>query len=302
MSKIIPFPALLPNKEIVDKIICPPYDIIDTKEAKAIAKDNPYSLLHVTKAEIDCDNGLNPYDEKVYEKAKYNFFQFLQDGFLFRDKPSIYVYQMTMGNHTQTGIVCGVSAEEYKNGLIKKHEHTKKDKEDDRTKLIYTLEAQTEPVILVHKTTNNDIKNLIANETEKKPLYEVTDMYNVKHILWRVDAESSLISEFEKLDSLYIADGHHRSASALRVKNMLEESNSNVIKKDYYKFYPAVIFPQDEVLVFEYDWQGDPKQRPLAKHQMKDIIKISDNNEVMPPKSTWFAPKLTSGLFIYPFD
>ena len=300
MSKIIPFPALLPKSELAHLIACPPYDVISSEEARALTASNPYSLLHITKAEVDLPCKSNEHDDRVYETAKRNFADFIKSGWLTRVKESFFVYRLESGAHSQTGLVCGASTDEYDSGLIKQHEKTRKDKEDDRTRLAYTLRAHPEPVIIVFRT-DDEIKNLISSQTTDKPLYDITDRNGVRHILWQAAATDDIRNVFSKVKALYIADGHHRSAAASRVRAMIKKESKNDRGDESYNFFPAVLFPDDEVRIYRYDWMGDPLKRPLADVTMVGIMDLADRGGIMPPKSTWFAPKLSSGLFVYPF-
>jgi uncharacterized protein (DUF1015 family) len=300
MSKIIPFAALLPKPELAQKIISPPYDVINSLQARIFVADNPYSLLHITKAEVDFPSDVSEYDDRVYERARLNFVHFMNERWLSRDRESLYVYRIEYRGHAQTGVVCGVSVDEYDNALIKRHEKTKKEKEDDRTRFAYTINAHAEPVFLVFKS-NPHLKGLIAQAATQKPLYDLVDHADVKHILWRVMSTPELVSAFAELDAIYIADGHHRSACASRVRDMKRRENPIHTGAELYNYFPAVVFPHDEVRIYRYNWDGDPGNRPLADVTITDVMDIADHGGIMPPKSTWFAPKLTSGLFVYTF-
>lgn len=300
MSKIIPFEALLPNANLVQKIICPPYDVIESEGARTMAAGNPYSFLHVAKPEIDLPPGVDQYDDKVYAKAVENLNLFIEKGYLVRDCASIYVYREIMNGRAQTGIVCGVSAAEYENGLIKKHEKTRKEKEDDRTRHMLTLRAHAEPVMIVHRK-HAAIAKLMAEAVQTKPLFDVTGWDGVQHTFWRAPNGCAIVGEFAKLDALYIADGHHRSAGGTRVMQALREKNPAHTGNEAYNYFPAVVYSEDELMVYEYQWDGDPAKRPPCKYTIQSIMELADQNGIMPPKSTWFAPKLASGLFVHTF-
>lgn len=299
MSKVIPFPALIPAKGHVDDTVCPPYDVIDSDEARALADGNPFSLLHVTKPEIDLPPGSGEDSEAAYEKGAANLERFKKEGLLVRDEPSFYIYRMVSGDHVQTGIVAGVSAKEYGEGLIKKHEKTREPKVVNRTRLARALRAHSEPVILVHRR-DKALAALIEEEALEPPLYDVT-FEGVRHVLWRACGAGEIAKRFSKMGALYIADGHHRSETGFRTYIEMKESDPNHSGDEPYCFFPAVIFPDDEVRVFQYDWDGPPEKRPLGDVTMADIMKLADEGGIMPPKSTWFAPKLISGLFVYTF-
>ena len=288
----------------MQSIVCPPYDVIETDEARNFAKGNPHSLLHITRAEIDLDDSVDQHSETVYRKAADNLKMFQDNGWLVRDRPSIYIYQTEEQRdgqrRLQTGIVGAVAGQDYENDLIKKHEKTRIVKEDDRTHLADILGGHAEPVFLVHRA-NDTIRKQLADETKAKPLFEVKDQHGVMHRFWRMQNEQAFQDNVQALDALYIADGHHRSAAGWRIKELMQSRNGDHTGVEPYNFFPAVIFPHDEVCVYEYNWDGPADSRPLAKHQMVDIMKISDEGGIMPPKSTWFAPKLISGLFVYTF-
>ena len=300
MSKVIPFPALIPANDHVAEVVCPPYDVIDAEEARGLARGKPRSLLHVTKPEIDLPAGTDEQDEVVYARGAENLERFIRDGTFAVDEPSLYIYRMISGDHVQTGIVAGVSAEEYGRGLIKKHEKTREPKVVNRTRLAKRLRAHLEPVILVHRC-DAALKRVIEEEAVRAPLYDVVDRDGVRHLMWRAKAPGRIAELFSGMDALYIADGHHRSETGFRTYVEMKESNPKHTGEEPYCFFPAVIFPDDEVKIFQYDWDGSPSTRPLADVTMADVMKLSDEKGIMPPKSTWFAPKLISGLFVYTF-
>lgn len=300
MSKIIPFEALLPVEKFADKIICPPYDVISSDEARKFAAGNPKSFLRIAKAEVDFPPDVSEYDDRVYRRAAENLAAFQKDGWLTRDAASLYIYRLEMGGHIQTGVACAASVDEYDDGRIKRHEKTRKEKEDDRTKVALTLSAHAEPVILTFRSVEK-VKKLIAAEATVTPLYDLTDRDGVRHVIWRARAAGEIVKAFAEVDALYIADGHHRSAASSRVREALRVRNKNHRGDELYNFFPAVIFPHDEVIIYRYDWEGDPKERPLADCTIEDVMKLADASGIMPPKSTWFAPKLASGLFVYDF-
>ena len=148
---------------------------------------------------------------------------------------------------------------------------------------------------------NTEVKDLLVRETKETPLYDLIDKSGVRHILWRARSKQEILQAFVEVPSLYIADGHHRSAAASRVRAVKRDENTIHTGTELYNFFPAVIFPHDEVKVYKYDWDGDPNERPLADVTVEDIMKLADEGGIMPPKSTWFEPKLGSGLFVYRF-
>ena len=202
MAIVKPFKGLRPKSENASLVTCPPYDVLNTEEAKQLAKGNPISLLHVTKPEIDLDPAINQYDDRVYEKAKENMDQFEKDGILVQDeKPIFYLYKqiMPIGDklHAQTGLVACASVDEYEKNIIKKHELTRKDKEDDRTRHIYATMANTGPVFLVYK--DRDELKKIFDEIESRPSeYDFTGNDGIRHILWLIDNPE----EIKKIDNI----------------------------------------------------------------------------------------------------
>ncbi len=302
MSKIIPFKALLPIPEVAPQMLCPPYDVISSEEAREFAKDNPFSFLHITKSEIDLPANIDPYRATVYQKATDNLKSFEKRGYLVEREPTLYIYRQVMGDHGQTGIVCGASVDEYESGAIRRHEKTREEKVIDRTKHAHTARAHTEPVMLVHRSSA-ELKELI-NEREARfnPLYDMVDRDGVRHLLWKIEDPQPVLDAFAALDALYIADGHHRSEAARRVRDLFAKENPNHTGEEPYNYFPVVIFPDDEVRVFQYDWDGPADERPLSEYTMASIMELADRQGIMPPKSTWFAPKLGSGLFVYLFS
>jgi len=240
------------------------------------------------------------YDDEIFDLAKNNLKKFQDEGWLIRDKPSLYAYRLTRGDHTQTGIVCGASVDELDDGSIRKHEKTRENKEDERTLLAMKLKAHLEPVLYVHRKSER-ISALTEEATSGGPIFDITDTEGIRHTMWRIEKTEDLVKNFAELTDLYIADGHHRSAAASRVRKKFRNGNPDHTGDEAYNFFPVAIFPENEVRVYKYDWDGPNDERPLADFTMSDIMKISDRDEIMPPKSTWFAPKLASGLFVYTF-
>jgi uncharacterized protein (DUF1015 family) len=251
MTYIRPFPALRPKPELASKICELPYDVMSSAEAREIARKNPLSFLHVSKPEIDLDPAIDLYDPRVYAKGRENFQNLIQSGSLFQDdKPNFYLYRQIMGNHTQVGLVAAASCEEYEKGTIKKHEFTRPDKEDDRVRHIETLKSQTGPVFLTYKAQPS-IDEFIRNKTATSPTVDFTGPDGVRHTSWNVSdpKEISMIeSEFSKIQYLYIADGHHRSAAAHRVWS------AHGKKKDApSSHFLSVIFPHNQMQILPYN-------------------------------------------------
>lgn len=252
MAQIRPFQALRPIPEKAPEVAAVPYDVVNREEAALLAKDIPLSFLHVSRAEIDLPVEVDPYSDFVYAKARENFQYLIQSGALRREEqPTLYVYRLKKGSHQQTGIFATYSVDEYDNDLIKKHERTRKDKEDDRTRHLLTIEAQTGPVFLAYRGLPEI--NLLINQTvSKSPLYDFTATDGVCHTLWTIQDPAQLIKLFQKVPHLYIADGHHRAASASRARAQLAAQNPKHTGKENYNYFLAVAFPAEELHILPY--------------------------------------------------
>lgn len=400
------FRPAVKNQELIPAL---PYDVMNSSEAKRKVKGNPLSFLHIDKAEIDLPDGTDLYSPQVYEKAKENLLKLEENGDLIQDEnPCLYIYRQKMNGRIQTGIVGCASIDDYKNDVIKKHEHTLAKKEQDRINHVNTCNANTGPIFLTYKK-NNAISMVVSSWiSEHQPVYDfVSD--GVNQTVWVVDDNATinkLQSEFEKVDNLYIADGHHRCASAVRVGEMRRAEMPNYTGEEEFNFFLAVAFADADLEIMDYNRvvkdlagytfdeflaevkksfsveQLDGQHRPIKKHtfsmyydggwyslkakegtfdendpvaqldvsilqnnlldpilnikdpknddridfvggirgldelerrassDMKiafamfpttidDLMNIADANKIMPPKSTWFEPKLLSGIFIH---
>lgn len=406
MAVIRPFRALRPHPERAQTVASVPYDVVNTDEARALANGNPLSFLHVSRPEIDLPAGTDIYSDAVYRKAVENFEKLISTCPLEQESaPSLYLYRLIMGSHEQIGIVAVCSIDEYDNSIIRKHERTRRDKEDDRTRHMLMLRAQTGPVFLTYRG-RQDIDEQVSAAITAAPLYDLTAPDGVRHTIWRLGDTDSLVKSFASVPLLYIADGHHRAASASRARAELKEQSFAHTGKEDYNYFLTVIFPDSQVRILAYnrtvsDLNGlsqeefleairgqftltenakpEPPQRgcwsmyldgkwyglqlsPEAKWPVgtvasldvsilqdrlldpilgiKDIrtdkrvdfigglrgtkelerlvnegkaavafslypttvdelLMVSDANEIMPPKSTWFEPKLRDGLLIH---
>lgn len=257
MPEIKPFKGLRPQKQFAKKVAAPPYDVLNSEEARKLAKDKPYNFLHVSKPEIDLPPELDIYDKKVYAKGKENLKKFIGNGILIQeDKPSFYIYRQIMGDHTQTGIVACASVQDYDNKKIKIHEHTREVKEKDRTKHVDTLNANTGPVFLTYhaqETINNIVENI---KEDNAPLFDLTSDDGIKHTIWKLD-DTELIEKLQKqfaqLDKLYISDGHHRSASAANVQKIRKQNNPHHTGDEEYNYFLTVIFPDVQMNIMDYN-------------------------------------------------
>lgn len=405
MVMVRPFRALRPPKERVAQVAAVPYDVVNTEEAHKLSAGNQWSFLHVSRPEIDLPAGTDLYSDAVYEKAVENLNWLRKECPLIEEeKPSLYIYRLIMGDQTQIGVVGCCSVDEYDQDIIRKHERTRKDKEDDRTRHTVTMRAQTEPVFLTYRAQEG-IDRLVAQVVETEPLYDFAAPDGVKHTLWLVSDPAPFVAAFRSVPLLYVADGHHRSASASRARAALKAQNPGHSGEEEYNFFLAVMFPANQLRILPYNrtvrdlngrsaaefleavrasfnvtegappspqrphefsmyldkrWYGlTPKQpvdttspiasldvsilqdrllAPLLNIQdprtdkridfvggirgtseleklvdsnkaavafslypttLDDLMRISDAGEIMPPKSTWFEPKLRSGLFLH---
>ena len=406
MLRVKAFQGLRPNPLLVAEIACVPYDVVDREESAALAEGHPHSLLRVDRAEIDLPPETDPYSAAVYAKARENFLGLQEEGALIREtEPCVYLYQQRMGRHVQVGVATVCHIEDYERDIIKKHEKTRRDKEDDRTRLIGTLSADTGPVFLTYRDSAA-IDALVASVQKEAPLYDFTAPDGIQHTVWRVPGAKAFVEAFGKVPVSYVADGHHRTASAVRVGRERREANANHTGNEEYNWFLSVLFPASQLQILPYnravkDLNGHSKeaflgavgrafklspngsptpQRPgeirlyldrawydLAWQPAADadpisqldvtglqdrllapilgiddqrtskridfiggirgtdelvklvdagkaavafsmypttvdqLMAIADANQIMPPKSTWFEPKLRSGLFIHTF-
>jgi uncharacterized protein (DUF1015 family) len=404
--RIRAFQGLVPDPVHAPEVACVPYDVVNASEAAALAAGKPRSLLHVDRAEIDLPNEKNHYSDAVYAKARENLLGLEKNGSLGRETtPSIYVYEQRMGTHRQRGLVAVCHVEDYDAELIKKHEKTRKDKEDDRTKLIDTLSANTGPVFLTYRD-QPEVTALVNAKVKEKPTHDFTAPDGIQHTVWRVEGGAEWIKAFAAVPVTYIADGHHRAASAARVARLRRERNPQHTGTEDYNWFLCVLFPASELKILPYNrlvvdlnglapadllakvktifgtveenaapsptkvgqvsmylagkWYGltlkaDAKADPVSRLDVSilqdkllapvlgiedvrtskridfvggirgtgelvkrvdadggvafsmypvtldQLMDISDAGQIMPPKSTWFEPKLRSGLFIHTF-
>lgn len=275
MAIVKPFKAIRPKKDEVGKIASPPYDVMNSEEAREYVKDRPLSFMQVVKPEVDLPEDTDIYDEAVYDKGRENLDRLIEEGHLIEeDKEAIYIYRQQMNEHEQTGIVACASVDDYINDIIKKHEHTREVKENDRAKHVETLNANTGPVFLTYKSRESikDIINDFINDHEST--YDFTDELGVRHILYVVDDDNvieKLTGEFDSIDYLYVADGHHRSAAATRVAEKKREENPDYTGNEEFNYFLSVIFPDDEMLIMDYN-RAVKDLAGLAEDEFMDSI------------------------------
>lgn len=411
MAVVKPFKAVRPARDRVESVVALPYDVMNRKEAAKMAAGNPCNFLHISRAEIDLPEMKDPYDESVYEKARENIEENLNRGiFIEEEKTSLYIYRQQMNGRYQTGIVGCVSIDDYKNDIIKKHEFTRVEKEIDRIHHFDVCNANTEPVFLTYRD-NLKLRTIIEGFTSAhQPEYDFETAGGVGHTLWVIDDDeliSAICELFDQVPALYIADGHHRSASACKVGELRRNQNPDYTGEEEFNFFMAVIFPDKDLRIYDYNRvvkdlagytkeeflkkireagfivteEGSMPYRPDKLHEfsmyleghwykliceeriipddiidsldvsilqqrllgpvlkiedprtdqridfvggirglkelerratldmkvafavypvsMEELMNIADHEKIMPPKSTWFEPKIGSGLFMH---
>ncbi|MEO8227268.1 MAG: DUF1015 family protein [Gemmatimonadota bacterium] len=407
--RLHPFKALRPDPVLAEKVAAVPYDVVNRAEAARLAEDNPHSFLHVGRSDIDLPPETDPHDDRIYATARAALDRMLRDGTLIRERePSLYIYRQEMDGRVQTGVVGCVHIDDYEQDVIRKHEKTRKDKEDDRTRHVLTLDANAEPVFLTYRGTP-DVDRLVARATTAPPLYDFTANDGVRHTVWRVADTRPYCDAFGGVPLAYVADGHHRSASAWRAGLERRAANAQHFGNEEYNWFLAVLFPAEQLRILPYNrvvkdlhgqtpaevrerlrqlgtltptedpvpaaagsfciyldgtWYrldldgsliddgdpigsldvsllqdrvlgpvlgvGDPRTddrvdfiggiRGTAELERRvdsgdaavafsmypttlgQLMSVSDAGAIMPPKSTWFEPKLRSGLFVHTLD
>ncbi len=414
MAVIRKFKAWKPKKGLEQQVASYPYDVINSEEARQLVQGNPHSFLHVVKPEVDLPEGTDLYSPEVYAMARQNLEKFKSEGTLVQDAvPHLYIYRQTMSGRAQYGIVGCVSVDDYNHDVIKKHEHTRPVKEADRIKHIDVTNANAGPIFLTYRAQKH-IDELVHQVVSNAPEYDFTASDGIGHTVWVVEDEhisDALIEEFARLDSLYVADGHHRSASAANVANMRRTAAPDYQGDEEYNFFLAVLFPDEQLHIMDYnrvlkhlnghipeelfsalekpftvEKMGSDAYKPQGKGEIgmyfegewsklviksvnvdyddpvesldisylqnqilspffgidnprtsndidfiggirgleelerlvdsgkfrvafamypvsvAELMNIADSGEVMPPKSTWFEPKLRSGLLVHTLD
>jgi uncharacterized protein (DUF1015 family) len=253
VADIRPFNALRPSTDRAEQVASVPYDVVNTDEARALAADNPLSFLHVSRPEIDLPDGTDPYSDPVYRKAVDNFERLIKDSPLETEaSPSIYLYRLIMGDHEQIGVVACCSIDEYDQDLIRKHERTRRDKEDDRTRHLIALRAQTGPVFLTYRASR-DIDTMAMETTMANAIFDFTAADGIQHTVWRVPDPVRFVHAFRDVPFLYIADGHHRAASAARARAELQEQSFGHTGDEEYNFFLTVMFPDEQLQILPYN-------------------------------------------------
>lgn len=307
MSLIRPFAGLRPVPARAGDVVAPPYDVLNSEEARQRAAGRPWSFLHISKAEIDLPEGTDPYAPAVYAKAAENLKKMLDEGVLKRDEaPCYYVYRLTMGDHVQTGLVAVASAAEYDVNRIRRHEYTRPAKEDDRVRQIEALNAQTGPVLLAYKS-QPAVDALIDSVTASPPEYDLTADDGIGHTFWVVrdaDLIDRLTKSFDVMPAIYIADGHHRSAAGSRVAAALDRGPDALSS-----YFLSVIFPHNQMKILDYnrvvkDLNGLKKQEFLDK--IAAAFDVREEGSAVSPAAPgefgmyldgqWYRLKIHAGL------
>jgi len=252
--RIKTFAALRPPVELVAQVESVPYDTVDTEEARALAAGNPLSLLHISRPEIDFPKGTDMYAGQVYDKAVENLARFRKEKALVQEqKPCVYVYRQKMGSHVQRGIVTCCHIDDYANNVIRKHEKTRQDKEDDRTRHVKMLKANTGPVFLAYRDVSA-VDAIVASVEKQEPLYDFVAPDGIAHTVWRVERDGDkLVAEFAKIPVCYIADGHHRAAAAARAGMEMKKANPSHTGNEEYNWFLAVLFPAKQLQIMPYN-------------------------------------------------
>ncbi len=312
MAIIRPFRGYRPTPDLAARVAARPYDVLNSEEARLEAEGNAYSFLHVGKPEIDLPPATNLYDDRVYQKGKENLDRFIRDGILKRDPvPSLYLYAQTMDGHTQYGLVGCVSVEEYINDTIKKHELTRKDKEDDRTKHVKVTNAHSGPIFLTYRA-DEELDSIASEVRASRPELDFLASDLIRHQLWVIsnpDFIARITEAFRGIPHLYVADGHHRSAAAARVGKELAQANPHHTGTEEYNFFLAVLFPHNQLRILDYnrivkDLNGMSVDQLITK--LKDGFSVQQSDSAVRPsqkgdigmylKGQWYLLRAKSAL------
>lgn len=297
MAILKPFKAVRPKDEYAEQVGALPYDVMNSEEAREMVKDKPYSFLHVDKAEVDLPLGIDIYSPEVYEKAKENLDALSENGICKQDeKPMLYIYRQIMNGREQTGIVGCTAVDDYLNNVIKKHEFTRADKEADRIRHVDTLDANTGPIFLTHRE-NETVSKLTEDwKNAHAPAYDFVSDDGVSQTVWVIDDDTvidTLVKEFAEIPYLYIADGHHRCASAVRV-GQKRRGEGEYERQAEFNFFLSVIFPCDQLKIMDYnrviaDLNGNSSEEFIAKMGEKFTVEEADESPYAPKERHTFG-------------
>jgi len=315
MSMLKPFRAHRPRPDLAAQVAAVPYDVVNTEEAAALAKGNPHSFLHVGRPEIDLPADTDVHADAVYAKGVANLRALIENGTLFQDElPCLYVYQQRMGDHVQAGLVGLCSVQEYETGLIKRHEFTRKDKEDDRTRHVTEQAANAEPVFLAYRAVPY-IDHIVNDIRKLPPAYDVVTPDGIGHTVWVVSGETviyELVNLFNGVPALYIADGHHRTAAAIRYAQARRAATPNATGDEPFESFMAVVFPHDQLKIMDYnrvvkDLNGLTPDAFMGKVKERFDVALTDDRSPKSPatfgmylKGSWYELKAKPGT--YPAD
>ena len=296
MAVIRPFECVRPAEKVADRVAALPYDVYDSKEARVEVEREPLSFLKIDRAETQFDESVDMYSEQVYKKAHDMLLEAIDDGTFITDKDkAYYVYELTMDGRTQTGIVACASIDDYLNNVIKKHENTRADKELDRINHVDTCSAQTGPIFLAYRA-NAVISTEVAKAKQEKPVYSFTAVDGIRHQVWKISSKESveaIENAFAGINQIYIADGHHRAASAVKVGLRRREANPGYTGNEEFNYFLSVLFPDEELMIMPYnrvvkDLNGLSEEEFMAK--IKDKFTVSESStQVAPSKKGEFG-------------
>ena len=268
------FPAIRPAPALASRVAAVPYDVVDRDEAAELARGNPHSFLHVGRSDIDLPDDTDPHDPRVYSGARAALESFIAQGTLIRDRePSLYLYRQIMDGRSQVGVVGCVHVDDYENDVIRKHEKTRPDKEDDRTRHVLTLNAHAEPVFLAYRGEKR-IDDLTAAVLRTEPLYDFTAPDGVRHTVWQIPDSRALAHAFEVVPTAYVADGHHRSASAWRAGKERRAANPRHLGNEEYNWFLAVLFPADQLTILPYNRVVRDLAGKTAAAVLRDLAQV----------------------------
>lgn len=298
MATVKPFICIRPNEKVADKVAALPYDVYNRQEAKEVVKDNKLSFLNIDRAETQFDDSVDTYDQRVYAKAKELLENMINDGTFITDNDRCYyIYELTMDGRVQTGLVACASIDDYQNNIIKKHENTRADKEIDRINHVDTCNAQTGPIFLAYRA--NDVIRAIVNKTKtEKAIYDFTSEDGITHRVWKIADEKDvkdICDAFGTINSIYIADGHHRAASAVKVGLKRRQENPDYDGTEEFNYFLSVLFPDEELMIMPYnrvvkDLNGNTKEEYLEK-----VSKCFDIEKVDEP----YSPEVKGNIGMY---
>ena len=312
MAIIRPFKAYRPIKEHVKDIAALPYDVMSSKEARGMVKNNKYSFLHVDRAEVNLDESVGEYDKVVYDTAKKVLENMIEEGLYIQEKaPAIYIYQQIMDGRGQKGIVCCTSVDDYINNIIKKHERTRLLKEIDRVNHVDICNANTGPIFLTYRN-NNEISSIVEEWTKKEPVYDFISEDGNGHRVWIIDDNIVIEKLVKSIKYLYIADGHHRSASAVKVALKRRKQLGKYTGNEEFNYFLSIIYPDTELKVFDYnrtvkDLNGLSEEEFFSKVEESFYLSKSESNKPVSPKNKhefgmymnkqWFILRAKDGSF-----